>query len=117
MESFPQAMQDKPSRLLGNSKIAVNLVGANAILAASQHPEGQEPLLQRDRRILKDGLNLDGKLATAVTTLPALLCLEIVGVFSVLADTVRAPWTLEPAHRGYRINADLFVAKVLNCFL
>jgi hypothetical protein len=58
---------------------------ANAILATSQHPESREPLLQRDRRILKDGSDLNGELATARTALPTLLSLEVVWVLGVVS--------------------------------
>ena len=46
-------------------RCAVNLPRANTVLAANQHPQGGEPLLQRDWRILEDGFDLDGELATA----------------------------------------------------
>ena len=112
-----QAMQHEPCGLLRHAKVTVNFVRANSVFTANQHPESRKPFLQRDRRILEDGLNLDRKLATAVPALPALLCLEVVGIFGILANTIRASWAIHPAHRGYGINADLFVAKVLNRLL
>src|ERR1039458_8897941 len=54
-----QPMQHEPSGLLRNAKITVNLVRGNPILAVNQHPEGRQPLLQGDRRILEDRELLD----------------------------------------------------------
>ena len=80
----------------------MNLVRRNAVLAVDQHPKSREPLLQCDRAILKDRELLDGELIPAGPTFPALGGLEVVGI---------------PAHSSYGINADLFVAKVLNRLL
>jgi hypothetical protein len=110
-------MKHKPSGFLGDAKSAVNFVGRDAILAANQHPKGWEPLLQRDRGILKDRSNLDRELATAVTALPPLLRLEIVGIFGILSPTVWTPGAIWPAHSGNSINANLFIAKELDGFL
>ena len=90
---------------------------ANAILAANQQPQSREPLLQLNRAILEDSIDLDGELAATGTALPALLSLEVVGIHGVPTRTVWAAWAVRPAHSGYSVNANLFVAKVLNRLL
>ena len=88
-------------------------MAADSVFAVDEHPQSGKPLLQRDRRILKDGLDLDGELASAVATLPALLSLDVVGILGI------AIWALGasgPAHQGYGVNTDLLIAKVLNRF-
>jgi hypothetical protein len=109
-------MQHEPSGLLRYSNGSVNLPRANAILAANQKPESREPLLQRDWRILEDGINLDGELAATGAALPPLLSLEVIGIHGVPTRAVRATWAIGPAHSGYSVNTNLFVAKVLNRF-
>ncbi len=52
------AMQHKPCRLLGNADSLGDLVRRDTILAVGQHPNGSEPLIGRDGRILHDGANL-----------------------------------------------------------
>src|SRR6476659_3982031 len=52
------AMQHEPSRLLSDAQSAMNFIRANAILAANEEPHCGKPFLKRDRRIFKDGSNL-----------------------------------------------------------
>ncbi len=95
----------------------MNFVRGNSVLAANEHPKSREPLLQRDRRILEDSLNFDGELATAVAAFPTLLSLQVVGVLCVLAKAIGAARAIRPTHGSHGINANLFVAKVLNRLL
>jgi len=95
----------------------VNLPRANAVLAANEKPESREPLLQRDRRIFEDSSNLDGKLATARAAFPPLLSLEVVWILGVVSVAIRATGAVHPTHSGHSVNANLFVAKVLNRLL
>jgi hypothetical protein len=85
LEGKSQTVKHEPSGFLRHAKIAVNFIRRNPILAANEHPEGREPLLQWDGRILEDSLDLDGELATAVPALPPFLSLEVVGIFGVIA--------------------------------
>src|SRR5260370_30582320 len=82
LHSKAQPMQNKPCGLLRNPKITGNLVGANTIAAIDQHPQSREPLVQRNRGILEDRSNLDGKLATALLALPAFLGGEVVMILA-----------------------------------
>src|SRR5450631_1817499 len=113
-------MKHEPCGLLGDSQGTHNFVGRNTVLAGYEHPKSREPFLQRDGRLFEDRPDLYGELAAAVTALPALLSLQVIGIPSLVASgspAVRALGTLRPAHEGYGINANLFVAKVLNRLL
>ena len=95
----------------------MNLPRANAILAANEQPQSREPFLQLNRGILEDSIDLDGELATAGTAFPSLLSLEVIGIHGIPAWTIGATWAIGPAHSGHGINANLFIAKVLNRLL
>src|SRR5579872_2768607 len=106
-------MQNEPRRFLGDAESLAQLVRANPVFASDQLPESREPLGQRDGRVLKDRVNLDAELLPAHTALPAFLDLEvIVRVLHMAKRALRLP--VGPAHCSDRLNADLFVAKVLN---
>ncbi len=47
-------MEHEPSRLLSDAESPSNLVRANAVLAIRNHPNSDEPLVERERGILKD---------------------------------------------------------------
>src|SRR5712692_8724532 len=55
LESKPDAMEHKPRTLLSDAQCTVNLPRTDAVFAIRNHPHRAEPLIQRDRRILKDG--------------------------------------------------------------
>ena len=83
------AVHHEPCRLLGNSDGASNLVRADAVLAIGQKPNGSEPLVGGDRRILHDGADLRGELALWVYALALPLAL-ILQEYNVYAPTGRA---------------------------
>src|ERR1700688_1702958 len=56
-------MKHDPCRLLSDFNVARNLVAADSVLAVSDHPSCDHPLIQRNRGIFHDGSNLDGELA------------------------------------------------------
>ena len=91
-------MKHKPSCLLGNTQSAMNLVRGNTVLAANKHPQSRKPFLQRDGTFLKDRTDFYGKLATAGAALPALLGLEVVGIFGIVSEAIRTTWAIVPAH-------------------
>jgi hypothetical protein len=59
-------MHHKPCGFLGNSEIAGNLIAADSILAVRNHPKSDEPLIQTNGAILKDGSDFDGKFALSM---------------------------------------------------
>src|SRR5438874_10707254 len=62
LHSQTDAMEHEPRTLLSNADGPRDLVGANAVPAIGEHPHCNEPLVQRDWRILKNGSNLATKL-------------------------------------------------------
>src|SRR5207244_114474 len=69
LQSEPNAMQHEPRRLLGYSDSPRDLVRANTVSAIGDHPHDHKPLLQRNRRVLKNGSDLRGELAFCVSAL------------------------------------------------
>src|SRR5690348_2984162 len=102
-------------RILSDTDSAVNLVGTDAILAIDQHPESREPLVQLDRGIFEDGAELHRKLATALFAFPPLLSFQVIILFAFASRT--GHYAIRPAQSGDGINADLFVAEVLDSVL
>lgn len=66
----PKALKHKPCRLLCDTKRAVNLHTGDSVLAINQHPKGNHPLIQAERRILKDRVDLQSELLIAATAEP-----------------------------------------------
>jgi hypothetical protein len=64
------AVEHEPRRLLSDSKRTSNLATGNTIASVNDHPESRHPLIQAERRILKDRSNLDGELLVAPTAEP-----------------------------------------------
>src|SRR5580704_1535712 len=110
-----QTVQDEPCRLLSNADSFGNLVGRNTVLAVNQHPQGSEPFVQRDGRVLEDRSHFDGELATALLALPSLLGCEVV---MVLADALRAGGNpIRPSKVGYCVDTDVFVREMPDSLL
>ena len=65
-----EPLKHEPCRLLGNAKCAVNLHARHAILAVDQHPEARHPLVEANRRILKDRVDLERELLVAAPAEP-----------------------------------------------
>src|SRR5579864_7431441 len=114
LQSQAKPMQNKPCRLLSDSDSAVNFVRANTISATGKHPESDQPLVQRDSRVLKNGSQFDGELPITVFAFPAFLSLEVIVLFVTASGTGNA---LRPAESSDGINAHLFIAEVLNGLL
>src|ERR1017187_9413438 len=101
-------MEHEPCRLLSDANIAGQLIGADAVLAVRQEPHRREPFLERDGRILENGIQLDGILPTALPTLPAALVLE--PVLPILTGETRGAFRASrPAHERYGVNAGLLI--------
>ena len=93
-------------------------MAGNAILAVAEHPQRDKPLIQAERRVFKEAVYLDAELLAARIALPALLSGQPIVLALALFDAAfRAYWdAIRPAESRDRINADLFVAVVTNCF-
>ena len=63
-------MSHEPGGLLRDAEITGDLVGADAVLAVHDQPQGGEPLLQGDGAVLEDGPDLGRELLLAGPALP-----------------------------------------------
>jgi hypothetical protein len=100
---------------LTDAKITRQLIAADSVFAIAQHPESGKPFCERDWTILEDRSQFDGELFVTLFALPAFLSLQVVVLL------VSAGWadrnTIRPTHLGDSINANLFVAVVLDRLL
>ena len=76
--SEPDSMEHEPSGFLSNSQRPMNLARTDTVLAIENHPHCGKPLIKANRRLLKDGTDLDRELplSVPVAALPAQLVLE-----------------------------------------
>ena len=113
----PDAMEHEPRGLLSNAKSAAHFIRTDSILAVRNHPNGDEPLVQRKCRILKDSPDLDGELPMMVDgfTLPLALILE---EYDILALTGGAGNdAIGPAESNHEIEAVVGIGEVDNRLL
>ena len=66
---FADAVRHEPSRLVGDAEHAVQLVGADALLARHEQVHCQQPLVQRNLAALEHGADGDGELLAAIVAL------------------------------------------------
>src|SRR5437762_9236862 len=78
LQSNTNAVHHEPCRLLSNADGTMYFIGTHPILAIAEHPNSGKPLIQTERRILKDGSNLGRELTLGVhaLALPLPLILE-----------------------------------------
>jgi hypothetical protein len=107
-----------PRGLLSYSKFPRNLVAGHAVLAVAEHPQSNEPFIQRERRILEETVYLDAELLAARIALPTLLSGKpVVFTVTLFNSALRANGlAVRPAERGNRINANLLIRVVPNRF-
>ena len=74
-ESAANAVIHEPCGLLSHADGPGDLVAADAVLAVHYLPHGEQPFVQAERRILKDGSGLESELAQRVfaAALPAVV--------------------------------------------
>lgn len=109
--SEPDAMIHEPCRLLSHAERAGHLVGADAFLAGRHHPHSREPLIKADRRVFKDGPDLDTELLFAAVAAP-----DSTGhdEMDSRAPTpiARAHNAVRPAHSGHKLTANVRIGEV-----
>jgi len=92
----PDAMEHEPSRLLSDAERTSDFVRTDAILAVGNHPDGNKPLVEWERRIFKDSPDLGAKLPFGMDTLA--LPFALIGKeHGVLAPASRAFNAVGPA--------------------
>src|ERR1019366_8339061 len=102
-------MQHEPCRLLSDSQILGDFATADSVLAVRDQPHRTQPLVQRERRILKDRSELYRELLVALFALPPALPFQVVVLFVTASGAGRA---VRPTHLSDRINADLLIAEI-----
>jgi len=113
----PDAMKHEPCGLLCDAESASDFIRTDSVLAVGNHPNGDEPLVERDWGIFEDGADLDGELAVVVDALALPLAL-ILEEYRILASTSRAGHNaIGPAQLDHEIEAIIGVREVENGLL
>lgn len=106
------SVEHEPCGLLSDAKSAGHFVGTDTVLAVSNHPNSDEPLVQRKRGILKDSPDLHGELPLSMDALALPLAL-ILEEHSVLTATGRASHlAVRPAQLNHELEAVVRVREV-----
>ena len=117
LHSQPDSVQHEPCGFLCHAKGAVQFPRRNAVLVVDDHPDSGEPLLKRNRRVLKDRSDLGRELALRVNALalPAALVGEELGVCPTTSGTGHD--SIRESQRDHVREAIIGVCEVLDCLL
>lgn len=110
-------VQHEPCGLLGDAKSAGHFVGTDSVFAIGNHPNSDKPLVQRQRRILKDSPDFDRELPFGVDALalPLALILEEHGVLAATSGADHdAIW---PAQLDHELEAVIGIREMDDCLL
>jgi len=113
LHSKPDSVKHEPSCFLGDSQSAMNLPRRNAILAIRNHPHYRQPLVQTQRRILKNASGLDAELRLGMASL-ALPETARRNERHILATARRASHAMRPAAKRKVVNAVIGIREKLN---
>jgi len=107
----PDSVKHEPCGLLGDAKSACHFIGTHTVLAVRNHPHGDEPLVERQRGILKDGADLHAELFLRVLlfTFPHSASGDKA---NVSAATGGAGNAIGPAPRNHEFEAVVGVSEV-----
>src|SRR6266404_2948580 len=109
-------LEHEPRGLLSNLEAAMNLPRANAVLGIGEQPHCAEPLVEANRRVLKDRSHLDAELCARMASLALPHAARRYKANFVRA-AVRAYNAVRPAAGDYVGKAIVRVGKVDNRFL
>src|SRR5260370_15187827 len=87
LESQPETREHEPRGLLSHAERATEFVAADAVLAVGEQPEGRQPLVEPDGRVLEDGPDLQRELRPRVhpVALPAANVSQVVDLLGAAA--------------------------------
>jgi hypothetical protein len=105
-------MQHEPCGLLCDAKSAANLVRTDAVLTIRNHPNSDEPLVERQRRILKDSPDLGGELPFGVDALALPLPLILEEHHILAATSGAGDFAIRPAQLDHEVEAVIGVREV-----
>lgn len=107
---FADAMSQEPRGLVGDAQHAVQLMGADALLAGAHEIDRLERLVERDMGALEDGADLDRELLAAIGALAkAKAGLAKVIVLAGHGATMGALHAVRP-HHAFKVLGGGFVA-------
>lgn len=112
----PDALKHEPRRLLTNANCAMQFITAHAVLAICQLPHRQQPLIESDRRVLKDRPDFDRELRFRMPRL-ALPYLAGLQEADILRAARRAHDAILPAPGRKKRDAVCRIGEVNDCFL
>jgi hypothetical protein len=106
------AMEHEPSRLLSDAKSTSDLIRTDSVLAVGDHPNGEQPLVERKRRIFKDSSDLGRELTFGMDALALPLAL-ILEEHDILAATGGADHNaIGPANLDHEVEAIVGIGVV-----
>src|SRR6266404_3785921 len=105
------SVKHEPCGLLSDAKSAAHFVGTDTVLAVCNHPNSDEPLVQANRRILKDSSYLDAELLASVL-LFAFPHPASGDESHIIAATSGALDAIGPAPRNHELEAVVRVSEV-----
>ena len=109
-------VKHEPCAFLSDPESASYFIGTDSVLAVREHPNGSKPLVQRDRRILKDSPDLHAELPMVMDrlALPLLLVFEEA---SISATASRAFDAVRPAQANHISESVIGISEVNDRFL
>ena len=110
VQGSSEPLKHEPCRLLGNAQSAVNLHAGNAVLAIDQHPKARHPLVETDRRIFKDRIDLERKLLVAATAEPDAPRLDEVVLFRTATRAMNL--AIRPAQANGVVESSLRIGEI-----
>jgi hypothetical protein len=112
------AVEHKPSGFLSDIKSAGNFARANTIFAIEDQPHCGQPLIQAERRLFKNGADLNRELPLRMprAALPAELILEKADFLGAASRAHNAVFPLSPTSDEI-VQAVLLIGEMQDCFL
>src|SRR5262249_41095912 len=114
LHRLADTVRHEPCALEGNAQGAVQLIGADALLARRDQEDCLQPQAQRDMAGLEDGPNLHSKRLATVVALAHAHASALAGQLAdaLVATAVRAYRAIRPQARFYEFVGRFFVVKV-----
>lgn len=105
-----EAVQHEPCRLLGDANVLGEMSASDAIIAAGDKPDDENPFAETDLAILKDCADFDRKPLTAITAFVGSTIRKVVNLGRTAMRTNRA---VLPADRSEILDSSLFIRQRL----
>jgi hypothetical protein len=113
---LPNAMGEEPSGFHAAFEHALNLPGADSLLAGAHEMDDLQPKMQRQMAVLKDGPHPDGEGLLAGVAFPKAkaggLALKAADLLSIRVAAMRADRTIGPKHRLDMIESGGFIFEM-----